>query len=129
MDPAQEQKIRQVVEEGVKNSLRMHFKMLQSIAKQLDDPALGIPKAELYDVKLGAQSEITAQLYIWTYLNMCVENGDLDILCRAWENPQFRAKALVSAIQLIHRLCQGIVNQFPLQVPQEHSLNTPIVDN
>lgn len=129
MDPAQEQQVKKIIEEGVKNSLYIHFKMLHSVAKQLEDPALKIPAKEVNEIKLGAQAEVTAQLYLWTYLNLCIENGDLNTLSKAWGNVQFRSNALISAIQLIHVKCQELINQYPIQIPQEQSLNTPFIEH
>ena len=127
MDATQERKVREIVAENTKNALRMHFKMLQAMTKELE--TLGLSHTELQDVRTAASAEVSANTYIWTYLNLCVENGDLDILSKAWENPPFRAHALISVIQFVHTLCQDLVNQYPLNIPQDSSLSNPIRDN
>lgn len=132
MDP----RVRAIVEEYTKVSLRMHFKVLQAMVKKIEEliAAGGVDKKfltrqDIANIKLASQAEVAVQNYIWTYMNLCVENGDLSILHKAWEDRQFRNNILVAAVSFVDGICAVISKQDVLRVPQETSLATPIQDN
>lgn len=129
MNADQQQVVSKMLSTGIKDCLRMHFKMLQRATIQLSDPLLELSPDEMVATRNAMQADISANIFIWTYLNICIQNQNLDTLRTCWEDVEFRTKALIAVIQFMHVKAQELIQENSLVIPQDQSIADLIWDH